>query len=538
MATRRTLAVLVLAAAAARAALAADAPKPHGLGLLASRVTDEAAVERLRAGLTDADARTRAAATRVVNVSGTGALVPAVREALAKETDEAAASEMIRFLTALARPELDAEALAAARRLGAGVHLALADGLGRRGAAAHSQLASLREIGLSDPALATFYRLATAGGVRGPLAAPVLREGAVGPWAALLASARETRQPVEEGLLVVALRSESAAMRTATCWHVALERRDGPAPTLDEAFPVAAPEEPTGQDPELRRACEYARRARGRSPRAGLTEGPATPTALSALEPDDRRLYARLYELATLPERKALRAAAPSPGFVDALVARSPSGTVQARTVGELPDGYAADLLAAADCRLGETHDVRGGRVTFAPDGRPRSVPAFPGAKKCEEAARALIASSLAPLGVPVRADEPWLLLVPDRSNVLMPARPRTPRVPLKVGSSRSLREPKKVTHVNPTFPPSARGGKGGVVVLTTVIGTDGRIGQIQLLESAGQELDLSAIGAVGGWRYTPVLLDGEPVPVVMTVTVNYKVSGSRPSSMDPSTGR
>jgi len=26
-------------------------------------------------------------------------------------------------------------------------------------------------------------------------------------------------------------------------------------------------------------------------------------------------------------------------------------------------------------------------------------------------------------------------------------------------------------------------------------------------------------------WRYTPTLVDGEPVPVIMTVTVNFRLS-------------
>jgi protein TonB len=29
---------------------------------------------------------------------------------------------------------------------------------------------------------------------------------------------------------------------------------------------------------------------------------------------------------------------------------------------------------------------------------------------------------------------------------------------------------------------------------------------------------------AVQRWRYTPALLNGQPVPVVMTVTVNFKL--------------
>ena len=34
--------------------------------------------------------------------------------------------------------------------------------------------------------------------------------------------------------------------------------------------------------------------------------------------------------------------------------------------------------------------------------------------------------------------------------------------------------------------------------------------------------LDSPAVAAVSGWVFTPTLLDGSPVPVIMTVTVNF----------------
>lgn len=37
--------------------------------------------------------------------------------------------------------------------------------------------------------------------------------------------------------------------------------------------------------------------------------------------------------------------------------------------------------------------------------------------------------------------------------------------------------------------------------------------------------LDEAALEAVRQWVYTPTLLNGVPVPVMMTVTVNFKLS-------------
>ena len=38
-------------------------------------------------------------------------------------------------------------------------------------------------------------------------------------------------------------------------------------------------------------------------------------------------------------------------------------------------------------------------------------------------------------------------------------------------------------------------------------------------------DLDLQALRAVTQWRYTPTLLNGVPVPVIMTVTVHFKLN-------------
>lgn len=43
-----------------------------------------------------------------------------------------------------------------------------------------------------------------------------------------------------------------------------------------------------------------------------------------------------------------------------------------------------------------------------------------------------------------------------------------------------------------------------------------------EVLRSVQLPLDLAALKAVSGWRFEPTLLDGEPVPVIMTVTVNF----------------
>jgi hypothetical protein len=184
--------MLSLAGALALAvpAAAADATKPHGLGLLTGRTSDPAVVDRLRASLKDASPETRAAAARVINASGVPGVVPAVQEALSVESDPLPGGEMVRLLAVLARPELDEAVLDAAKRLGPEVHSELADGLARRGVGALPHLPALRRLGARDAVIQSFYRLATREGAIGPAAAPVLREGAADAWRFLARPAR------------------------------------------------------------------------------------------------------------------------------------------------------------------------------------------------------------------------------------------------------------------------------------------------------------------------------------------------------------
>jgi protein TonB len=60
-----------------------------------------------------------------------------------------------------------------------------------------------------------------------------------------------------------------------------------------------------------------------------------------------------------------------------------------------------------------------------------------------------------------------------------------------------------------------------GVVILEAVIDEHGEVGRIKVLKSMPL-LDQAAITAVQQWRYTPTLLNGVPVSVLMTITVNF----------------
>jgi len=64
-----------------------------------------------------------------------------------------------------------------------------------------------------------------------------------------------------------------------------------------------------------------------------------------------------------------------------------------------------------------------------------------------------------------------------------------------------------------------------GTVVLGAVIGTDGRIHDLEVLASPSPLLSDSAKDAVKRWVYKPYLLDGAAVEVETTVNVIYSLS-------------
>lgn len=87
------------------------------------------------------------------------------------------------------------------------------------------------------------------------------------------------------------------------------------------------------------------------------------------------------------------------------------------------------------------------------------------------------------------------------------------------------IKEPKKIKDVKPVYPEAAKNaGIQGIVILETVIAKDGTVHEARILRSVA-ELDKAALDAVMLWKYTPTLLNGEPVEVIMTVTVTFTLN-------------
>jgi TonB family protein len=95
---------------------------------------------------------------------------------------------------------------------------------------------------------------------------------------------------------------------------------------------------------------------------------------------------------------------------------------------------------------------------------------------------------------------------------------------PVRVGGN--IRAPRKTVNVPPEYPKRmVEAGLEGQVSVEAVIGVDGRVARARA--TTGQvhpDLAQAAVDAVRQWRFEPTLLNGAPIEVVMTVSVNFSL--------------
>ena len=86
------------------------------------------------------------------------------------------------------------------------------------------------------------------------------------------------------------------------------------------------------------------------------------------------------------------------------------------------------------------------------------------------------------------------------------------------------IRAPEKIVHVAPLYPALARlTHKQGVVIIEATIDARGNVASTRVLRSIPL-LDQAALDAVTQWKFSPTLLNGVAVPIIMTVTVNFEL--------------
>jgi TonB family protein len=101
-------------------------------------------------------------------------------------------------------------------------------------------------------------------------------------------------------------------------------------------------------------------------------------------------------------------------------------------------------------------------------------------------------------------------------------------QAPVRVGGN--IKPPTKTRDVKPVYPEEALASRvQGVVIIEATIDPLGNVSTARVLR--GQPLlDQAALDAVKEWQFTPTMLNGAAIPVIMTVTVNFTMSGPRGS--------
>jgi TonB family protein len=84
---------------------------------------------------------------------------------------------------------------------------------------------------------------------------------------------------------------------------------------------------------------------------------------------------------------------------------------------------------------------------------------------------------------------------------------------------------PKPVHTPDPAYPrDAARNGFVGTVEMAVTVLADGSIGDANVIQSAGQEMDKAAIEKVKTWKFKPAMCGNEPVSYDLNVSMNFRL--------------
>ena len=547
--TVRLYTVAALAAYLAFAPCAAEQPPPPAsltpgrVALLGNKLDDEA-IGRLRAGLSDPDPLVRAVAARVAGIARVTALPPAVADALGRERDEMAAAEMLRALiffdTAETRAAVD-RYVQQAKGPAAGVYFEwFARGPVDRVAERAEEL--LAVIGKADdqlaPALArTIFRNRDAAQ---RLLRAWLRAASPQGWRSVLDYVGGDFADAEVPVMTEALAASHAETRAETVWAIVRRLALGlpvAAATLDAATAAADGARPPEADGQVSRELV------GREIIARRHRKAQTPDRAPFLKAQGNRYQSDLRALLGFPELTpselgAVRdALGPMASKLPLDVPREQASIrigrrTSMRILPVLSPRVLSDVLEVSKCGVQDRARFSFYEISYRPDGRPASLTLEPGlSEPCFAAVSALGRMTLADPMAAALAGKPQIVVVPMHREHVECVSTATAAPPARIGtpvggaSPGRLEPPKKVRDVRPVYPEPARQARlQGMVVIESMITGTGCVTDAVVLSSVHPSLDYAAMQAVSQWKFSPTLLNGVAVPVIMTVTVNFKL--------------
>ena len=201
------------------------------------------------------------------------------------------------------------------------------------------------------------------------------------------------------------------------------------------------------------------------------------------------------------------------------------TGTIYDRSGAVLP-GVAVTLTGAQEAKAEATTDAEGRFQLPAAAGvkyvLEASMPGFNAFRQEFELTNASDWDRAITLQVGRLSETVTVSAKREPATQATPGIPQKKPTPIRVGGN--IKAPTKVVNVNPVFPASMRtAGRGGVVPLDALIGADGSVVFVRVV-SANVHPDFAeaATEAVRQWKFTPTLLNGQPVEVLMTVTIHF----------------
>jgi TonB family protein len=489
----------------------------------------------LMAALSDVRPSVRAAAARVAFTQARRGLVQQAVVALQSETDGDAAVEQARFIAAFAPPESDPVLLDAAMRSGQPTAARIALILAKfRGGSALAYLRQLLPIGGNVTETTTLVSAAARGdrAVLEGLLGSARRDGDVKVVAATLGAARQDAAPLAEGAIVSLLGPANAPeIRALAAAHVLLSLRPGDVmpDAVRAALETAAPVEPP--DPATELIAELARRLAGAPPRDDAAW-------ISVLTERGREVHQRLREWNVLDVSEQLSASeyAAFTAAIDGQPRPRPDpSSRQAAGGGARPSGirflsgypaeFVASLFESARCDIARQNATgSGASVSYSADGRVNDVSLIdpPTSSECARAMRALLLTYLPALDRSLGPNEQEILMFPFEPRFVA-CQAATTRAAEKLAGDGRITPPQQIRKVNPVYPPGAQMERvAGTVVVEARISPEGCIEAAAVTRSVDLRLDWAALRAIAAWTYTPALLNGVAVPVIMTVTVAF----------------
>ena len=514
-----------------------SAPLTPGAVALLANSGDSAAAEQARTALSHSDPTVRAVAARVLGIGRVRGAVPNLRAALEGESDEAAAAEMVRALLYFGDPELVGAVETRLPGAPSAVNSYLAWLLT---ASPDDSAERLERLFKSRPPADFTYasELVVRAVTRVPKERDRALRGLLGiaaspMWRATLDQLGATVTEAEGAVIQQALASADEAIRETTVWAIIarLSKSDAtPAGVLEAALPA-----------DMRGATDAAVSVGweqfGRELVARRHRQVRTPDRADLIRSEgvvsDLRLLLQLTETSRA-ERDAAADVLGERNVAKALPSPVPEsaprrGQVAMRTAPIPWPALLPDLLKVTRCPVTNAVRIAMFEISYRPDGRPQSVGTMPTElpPECAPAVAALARLTIAdPLDRILDGEKQYVVLLVSSDHLAcLRADQVTPRAEgQRVGRGR-IKQPTKIRDVRPLYPPPAQNARvQGLVIVEAVISSTGCVRNLKVLRSVHPLLDLEAVRAVSEWRFTPTLLDGVAVPVIMTVTVNFRL--------------